>query len=181
MHGNVVEQKGVKFATTKEYGFYEYQKILDTLAGQGFIVVSEARSSDKKIKAYARKIKIQVKTLLGKGVPPGNIMVAGFSKGGKITLVTSSLVANAKVNNVVLAGCSRKAKPFIEKFKLDMKGRVLSIVDKNDNTFSSCDRMIQASSGGLEHKEIILMDGRGHGVFYRPGGIWFKPMIEWMK
>jgi hypothetical protein len=41
--------------------------------------------------------------------------------------------------------------------------------------------MFKASSGGLAHKEIILKDGRGHGVFYSPGELWIKPMMEWIK
>lgn len=181
LHGRIVEHKGVSFAKSNEYGFYEYKKILDSLAKHNFIVVSEARGDDTKIKPYAKKIAGQVKTLIDNGVPAGNITVAGFSKGGKITLVSSSLIGDENINYVVLAGCIRKAKKFISKFSLDLKGRVLSIVDYKDDIFSSCKDMFNSSTGGLKHEEIILKEGSGHGVFYTPNNKWIEPMLKWIK
>lgn len=181
LHGRIVERKGVAFADSNDYGFYEYKKILDTLAKHDFIVISEARDSDTKVKRYAKRIARQVSTLIAEGVPAKNITVSGFSKGGKITLVTSSRVGNESINYVVLAGCIRKTKKFINKFSLDIKGRVLSIVDYNDDIFSSCEDMFNSSSGGLKHKEIILKEGSGHGVFYTPNDKWIKPMIDWIN
>ena len=168
-------------ASSNEFGFYEYQKILDTLAGHDLTVISEVRSDDTKIKPYAKKIAQQVNDLMKKGVPPGNITVAGFSKGGKITLVTASNLANAQVNYVVLAGCLRNASEFIKKFKLNLTGRVLSLVDHRDDTFASCEAMFKHSSGALEHQEIILKTGRGHGVFYTPDDRWVLPIVDWIK
>ena len=181
LHGRIVERKGVAFAESNDYGFYEYKKILDMLAKHGFIVISEARGDDTKVKRYAKNIASQVDTLIEEGVPARNITVAGFSKGGKITLVTSSRIGNESVNFVVLAGCIRKTKKFINKFDLDLKGRVLSIVDYKDDIFSSCEDMFNSSSGGLKHKEIILKEGSGHGVFYTPNDKWIGPMINWIK
>ena len=181
LHGRIVEVKGVGFADSVHYGSYEYEMMLNVLAKHGFTVISEARGEDTLIKRYAKKMAGQVSTLIEEGVPPRNITVAGFSKGGKITLVTSSLVGNESINYVVLAGCIRKTKKFINKFSLELKGRVLSIVDYKDDIFSSCQDMLDSSSGGLEHKEIILKDGSGHGVFYTPNDQWIKPMINWIK
>ena len=181
LHGNIIEEKGVASAKSKEFGFYEYNKILNAMGQHDFTVISEVRGDDTKIQAYAKKIAEKVNTLINNGVPPNQITVAGFSKGGKITLVASSLINNKLVNYVVLAGCIRKTKQFIEKFNLDLKGRVLSIVDYRDDTFSSCEEMFSSSSGGLEHKEFILEDGGGHGVFYSPDDIWIKPMVDWIK
>lgn len=161
--------------------FISIKKILDTIAGHGFIVISEARPQDTKIKAYARKIKKNVITLLKCGVPEKNITVSGFSNGGKISLITASLVGKEHVNYVVLAGYIKKVKKFISKFDLDMKGHVLSIVDYNDKLFATCGPMFNASSGGLQHDEIILKDGSGHGVFYSPNEQWIKPMLDWIK
>jgi hypothetical protein len=183
LHGRIVQEQGVAFAESKKYGFYEYEKILKVLAGHGFTVVSEARS-DPKIKGYAKKISSQVGTLTKKGVPPSNITVAGFSDGGKITLIASSLIGNEHVNYIVLAGCSRSSKKlnkFIGKNNLDLKGRVLSIVDRNDENFFSCEKAFNSSSGGLEHKELILKDGSGHGLFYTPKDKWITPLIDWVK
>ena len=181
LHGRIVERKGVLLAESNDYGFYEYKKILNVLAKHDFIVISEARGDDTKVKSYAKKITSQVSTLIEEGVPAANITVSCFTKGGKITRVTSSRVGNENVNYVVLAGCIRKTKKFINKFDLDLKGRVLSIVDYKDDIFSSCEEMFNSSSGGLKHKEIILKEGSGHGVFYTPNDKWVVPMIDWIK
>jgi len=181
LHGDIIENKGVASAKSKKYGFYEYKKILNAIAKHELVVISEVRDDDTKIKPYTKKMAAQVNALIEKGVPAKNITVSGFSKGGKITLVTSSLLGNKDINYVVLAGCSRKSREFINEFNLDLKGRVLSIVDYNDDTFSSCDDMFNNSSGGLEHKEIILREGSGHGVFYTPNEKWIEPMINWIK
>jgi hypothetical protein len=74
-----------------------------------------------------------------------------------------------------------QGKAIIKNFELDLKGRVLSLVDYNDKTFATCGPMFDASTGGLEHKEIIFKDGRGHGVFYFPAVLWVKPMMDWIK
>jgi len=181
LHGKIVEEKGVASANSKKFGFYEYEKILSYLAKHDVTVISEARKKNTKIKKYAKKIAKQVTALLDKGVPPKNITVSGFSKGGKIALVASTLLGNEEINYVVLAGCIRNADKFTKKFDLDMKGHALSIVDYRDGTFSSCENMFNSSSGGLERKENILKDGRGHGVFYTPTDLWIQPMMDWIK
>ncbi len=181
LHGGIVERKGVEWAESKVFGFYQYKEILKVLAKHGFVVISEARSADTNIKSYAKKIANQVNVLIEKGAPAKNITVAGTTKGGKITLVASSLVGNGSVNYVILAGCISDTKTFINEYGIDLKGRVLSIFDYKDNTFSSCGDMFENSSGGLEHNEIILKDGGRRGVFFEPKDLWIKPMMNWIK
>jgi hypothetical protein len=57
LHGLVVETQGAISANTAEYGMYHYKEILDTLAGHGFIVISEERGSDTRSKPMPKKSK----------------------------------------------------------------------------------------------------------------------------
>ena len=94
-------------------------------------------------------------------MPAKNITVAGFSKGGKITLVVSSLIGNKHVNYVVLAGCIRKAKQFIKNFELDLKGRVLSLVDYNDKTFAIVGPCLTLPPVDWNTRKLFLKTGEG--------------------
>jgi hypothetical protein len=104
MHGNIVEKKGLP-AKSKEYGPYDYDGMLKALSKQGLVVISEVRKQDTDIQAFATRIAEQVRILLEKGVPASNITVSGYSKGGRMTAVVSSLLANRDINYVILAGC----------------------------------------------------------------------------
>ena len=177
MHGKIVEKKGLP-ASSRKYGYYAYQDMLDTFASKGFIVISEPRRSGTDIYNYAIKVSEQVKQLIKVGVPPTNITVSGFSKGGRISMVVSSLLNNKEINYVVLAGCRASDIGF---YNLTPTGRVLSIYDSNDDMFGSCSNIFSAGKDNLHSNEIVLNIGDGHGVFYQPMAEWIDPMINWAK
>src|SRR6185369_8324070 len=91
LHGRIIEEEGPR-PTSPRFGVYEYRQILDTFAGRGFTVVSEARPKGTDVAAYAKKVAGQVRALLAAGVPPERIAVVGFSKGGGITLAAAALL-----------------------------------------------------------------------------------------
>lgn len=175
MHGKIVEKKGIP-ARSKQYGSYEYKKMLKSVAKEGFVVISEARRKDTDIYDYSSKIVGQVNGLISKGVPPKNITVSGFSKGGRMTAVISSLLANKDINYVILAGCRESD---ISQYNLQLSGRILSIYDKNDDSFGSCDSLFATGKDNVVSNEIVLTIGKGHGVFYSPRDEWIEPLVEW--
>ena len=177
MHGKIVEKKGIP-ATSKLYGDYQYQSMLNRFASNGFHVISETRSRGTDIYDYASKVAEQVEQLIDIGVPASNITISGFSKGGRITLVVSSLLKNKDINYVVLAGCRTSD---IYKFNLKPSGRVLSLFDEDDDRFESCSEIFLEGQHNLQSKEIILNIGDGHGVFYSPITEWVEPMMKWAK
>ena len=85
LHGKIIEDKGVD-GIHPDFGKYEYDKILDTLAKAGFVVISEARPKDTDSDLYANKVVSQIDSLLKAKVSPENITVVGASKS---TLVDS--------------------------------------------------------------------------------------------
>ena len=143
LHGKIVEKKGDP-ATSKKYGDYEYQGMLTTFEEAGFEVISEERSSGTDIHDYSAKVADDVDTLISSGVPAKNITISGFSKGGRMTLVASSLLDNKNINYVVLAGCRSSD---IDNLDLSPNGRILSIYDSYDDALLYC----QLQPGTLLH------------------------------
>ena len=175
MHGKIVEKKGLP-ASSKKYGDYEYQDMLDTFTSSGFIVISEARSSGTDIIDYAYSVKGQIEKLLKAGVSPSKITVSGFSKGGRITLLVSSILANKDIHYVVLAGCRDSD---IEPYDLKPSGKILSIYDSSDDKFESCSGIFAEKNKDAITNEIVLEIGDGHAVFYQPMDEWVSPMVKW--
>ena len=177
LHGKIVEKKGLP-ARSKKYGSYEYKKILKSIAEKDFVVISEARGKDTDLYNHSSKIVEQVNGLISKGVPPKNITVSGFSKGGRMTAVISSLLANKDINFVILAGCRGSD---ISQYNLQLSGRILSIYDKNDDSFGSCNSLFATGKDNVVSNEMVLTIGKGHGVFYSPRDEWIEPLAEWAK
>ena len=63
LHGLIVEMAGIR-PKSEEHGYYEYELILEELAKEGFVVISEVRKKNTPIKPYAEKIAGQINTLL---------------------------------------------------------------------------------------------------------------------
>jgi len=176
LHGRIIEEEGPR-PTSPRFGVYEYRQILDTFAGRGFTVVSEARPKGTDVAAYAKKVAGQVRALLAAGVPPERIAVVGFSKGGGITLAAAALLREQpKVRFVSLAGCGGGR-------KLDLPHPILSLYDAADDLSGSCGAGFSAAPARtpFEHREIVLHVGRGHGTFYRPDPAWVEPVVSWLK
>jgi hypothetical protein len=177
LHGQIVENLGVR-PVHPEYGVYEYESILAALAAEGFVVISEPRARGTDGKEYAGKVARQVRALLAEGVPPERISIVGFSKGGGIAVVVSSLLADERLTYVFLATCMN----WIENWPaLSLKGRVLSIREASDPIAGSCTVAFSKSDIRPEFEELVLRVGGGHGAFYRPTPDWIQPVVAWIK
>ena len=177
LHGMIIENQGVR-PTHPQFGVYEYEKILENLAADGFQVISEARKEGTDVDTYAEKIAREVRYLLAKKVAPDRITVIGFSKGGVIAIVASEKLARHDVNFVFMASCGswlqRKESP-------QVAGRILSIHEKSDEIAGSCAGLFDNSKAVHETKEIMIDTGKRHGAFYLPRSEWMRPAIEWIK
>ena len=89
LHGRIIEDEGPE-AVSPEFGPYEFHATLEYLAAAGSMVIAEVRAPNTDADAYARRVVEQVNTLIERNVPPENITVVGFSKGGAIAIVTSA-------------------------------------------------------------------------------------------
>ncbi len=177
LHGLIIEEAGIR-PKSKEHGYYEYQLILEELAKEGFIVISEAREKDTQVVPYARKIVLQVKKLLANGVSPGNIVIVGASKGGVISSYISSMLEEKEIHFLFLAGLFEKC---LTDKNLKLHGDILSIHDRSDKLSITPALYFQRSAGLGQFQEIVLALDIGHGLIYRPYREWLDPLLVWLK
>ncbi len=169
-----------------------YHKTVKAIAELGFVVISEVRQKGlikkfpKDHENYAQKVTDEVNGLVSAGVPAGNIIVAGFSRGGVIANISSALIGNPEIRFAIMAGCvsdsgkfGRAIPMFIDRYAKDLKGRFLSLRDDGDDDFGSCAIFFDEASGNLEYKEVVLSTGKGHVTFREPLDDWLKPLADW--
>jgi len=175
LHGAIIERAGVR-PTHPEFGIYEYQEILEVFAGHGFVVISEARPAGTDGTAYAGTVADQVRALIRGGVPPERITVVGFSKGGGIAIVASSVLADDRLSFVFMGACG----PWLDsRPEIVPHGRLLALREASDNLVGSCEGLFARAAGDGEREEMTLDLGGGHGAFYRPRPEWVDPIVEW--
>lgn len=164
LHGRIIETSSRR-PTHPQFGVYEYDEVLSALAGPGLQVISEQRPPDTEVGAYGRKVADDVRSLLAKGVPPSNIGVVGFSKGGLIAISTSSVLTEP-ISYVFLAACS----DFVfGQPELRVSGRVLSIFEQSDEIGVSCAPLFDRSPAVLETQEIEISTGLATERSMHPG------------
>lgn len=187
LHGKIAEKLGPN-GIHPCFGIYDYHGIVKSLTNSGFNVISEIRPEGTKLDKYAGKIARQIKTLLSNGIPPEQITVAGFSKGATIALLVSSKLRNPRVNFVVMGVCGHNGarvrkhyNKLIGQSVQFMQGRFLSIYDVFDKKCEVSQRIFKNASANVTFKEIMLKNGLGHSLFYRPRRDWIEPVAEWIN
>jgi len=175
LHGRIIEEQGVR-PTHPRFGVYEYEETLETFADLGFVVISEVRPSGADVATWAERVAGQVRELLAAGVPPENITVVGFSKGGVIAIFASSMIADANLNFVFMGACGPwvKGQP-----DLVPRGRLLALRESSDDLVGSCSELFARGGVGGERREVVTDLGGGHGAFYRPRPEWVKEVVGW--
>lgn len=193
MHGAIVENLGPQGVHPKhpDWGPHDYYNILKSFEEKGFKVISEERPKRTNPLKYSKKVAGQVKTLLKAGVPPENITISGFSKGGTMTLMVATLLKSPKNKYVVLAGCcsnhnSQKVSSLYKKIVLshakDLQGQFLSIYDTVDDECQTCEKEFKmAAPETINSTEIELKEGLGHGLFWTAREEWLEPMVSWIN
>lgn len=176
LHGLILENAGPR-PVSPEFGVYDYPAILDALQGPDTKIIAAQRASGTGSFEFAGRVVGQIQTLLAAGVPPGNITVVGFSKGGAITLYISSFLRQPDVRYVILAGCGDWLS---ELPQLRLTGKVLSIIEASDTLASSCAALAKRAPEPQAFNEIVLSTGKGHGTFFVPRPVWVNPTREWI-
>lgn len=176
LHGRIVEEQGRRPAHPK-WGIYEYDQILQALAG-GAVVIGEQRPAGTDLNKFAAHVVDQVRTLLQSGVPPEHVTVAGFSKGGAIAIRTSAFLKDPRVNFVFLAACGDGD---FDGTDLAVQGRILSIFEANDDIGRSCAPLFAQPGTQGEHSEVEVRVGDHHGTFFRVHRDWLDPLLRWVE
>lgn len=177
LHGAILEDPD-KGGTSPRYGVYAYDSIIEHFEDRDLIVIEEIRSKTSP-RQYAAVIVQRVRRLMAAGIPPHNITVSGFSKGGHIALLVASSLGNPNVRYVLMAGCGRGGaqasyQQFLKRKRgMRLTGNILSIYAGSDMDAGSCREAIdQAQDNSLRFREIRLRSSKGHGMFYQPRPQW---------
>tara|TARA_B110001454_G_C12589218_1_gene379434 strand:+ start:70 stop:633 length:564 start_codon:yes stop_codon:yes gene_type:complete len=136
-HGLIVEGKNL---TPKHdrFGLYDFPAVKNALAYPKYNLIAYHRPLKTDPFKYANSLSEQVTTLIDKGVPPKNITLVGFSRGGFITALASSILANKELNYVIMTACtSRLAK----NKDVEIHGSLLSIYETSDGV-GSCNNVV---------------------------------------
>lgn len=179
MHGLAIEQGGPRARA------YDYSGILKELAKRGFVVIGEERSRVRN-DVYADKVAGQVRKLLAAGVPAKNITVAGHSKGGMITLLVMSSLADPDIAYANFAGCGRQGSgfegylQFAEHRATLARGRLLSAYDRSDQIAGSCKPALDKMTNAVVTERVLGIGG-GHELFYSPKSEWLDILQAWAE
>lgn len=175
LHGRIIENSGPR-PTDSRYGVYDYPAVLEALSSRGAVIISAQRPPKTDMNEYAGVVVSQVEDLIDRGVPAGNIVVAGFSKGGGIATRVSSFLRRPQVRFVLLAACPDSAiAPNIR-----LTGRVLSVYEASDTLAGSCEPLADQSGHPESFEEVKISTGRLHGAFYMPLPAWVDPVLDWV-
>jgi hypothetical protein len=156
---------------------YDFPEIKKVLSDDSYNLIVYHRPKDTNPREFAKKLAENANTLIENGVKPENITFVGFSRGGAITVLTSSYLSSEKVNFVILAGCSKFIKNNTE---LEVVGNVFSVFETSDGV-GSCQFLIDRSERVKTFKEISISTGKEHGAFYNPLPEWVIPVKKWIK
>ena len=175
-HGLIVEGTNPTPVNAR-WGKYEFPMIKKALADTDYNLIAYHRAKNTEPKAFAQKLVSDVRLLITQGVSASNISLIGFSRGGAITIETSNLLANEKVNFILLAACGRYVG---NQPSLKMYGNVLSIYETSDEV-GSCQFLIDRSKQVTHFTEIAISTSKEHGAFYTPIPQWVEPVKKWLK
>lgn len=177
LHNAFLESNGLN-DKHPEYGRVEYKEILDAFSNNGYTVIADIRSNNTNVQQYARKVAMQIDTLIARGAKPENILVVGTSKGGYIAQYVSMYVANPGVSYVFIGACSAGNMSD----DVNYCGNILSIHEKSDKGMGSCEALSKKSSlKVVRFKDIELHTGLKHGFLFRAMPEWLEPCIHWGK
>lgn len=173
-HGYIVEGEDEKPVHPK-WGMYDFPLIKEKLSDDSYQLVARHRPKDTNPVEYAKNLANEVNLLIESGVPPENITLIGFSRGGAITIMASNELKNSQLNFVILAGCASLVK---NNPKLELYGRILSIYETSDQV-GSCNFMKERSNE-MRFTELAISTGKEHGAFYLPREEWLVPLQQWL-
>jgi peptidoglycan/xylan/chitin deacetylase (PgdA/CDA1 family) len=175
-HNRFIESHG-PLEEHASYGRAEYQEILTRFRDDGFIVMSEKRPANTDEKAYAKTVVAQIDSLLGTGVDPTAITIAGTSKGGNIAQYVSFLAKNTKLNFVFIGS---SFKDDMDDPDIALYGRILSITEASDTGRIDLSAQARFKRSDLkDFKELILHTNLHHGYVFKALDDWIIPTENW--
>lgn len=176
LHGRIIEVQGPD-AVSPVFGRYEYHAILEAFGAKGFVVIAELRE-DGAGTGFVEHTTAQIRGLIESGVPARHVTVMGFSKGGRLALSVSTLLAQDDVGFAILAGCGSDP-AWARELGPRLRGRFLSLYERDDRLSPSCQTLFEHAPQLEEKNEHVFESGLDHGHFYSPRPDWVDRIAAW--
>lgn len=160
------------------FGTYDFSGLKMALDSAAYVLIAERREKGVPLKEEANRLAGKVHKLIAAGVPPANIAVVGFSRGGGIVGAAMSVVGYVEVRYALLAACPKE---LAEHDWGAMSGQVFSMYERSDTWAGSCKLIAERSPKVSIFEEVSLDSGLGHGEFYRPRNTWLIPLLTWLQ
>jgi pimeloyl-ACP methyl ester carboxylesterase len=181
-HGLIVEGDDPRPISPK-YGQYDFPGIKQAIfESGGFNLVAPQRPKDPDYNNYVTTVESWVHRLLHAGVKPSRITLVGFSRGGQLTALISSRLAQEGINTAILAICEDgdfvSEPPFPGPQHPILGGNFLSIYETSD-IVGSCTKLA-ARSHLNSFREVAISTGKKHGAFFQPLPDWIRPLQAWI-
>jgi hypothetical protein len=174
-HGRIVEGDNPR-PVSPDHGLYDFPAIREALARPGDVeVIAPHRASGLAAEESAQRIQEGVRRLVAAGVKPSRITLVGFSRGGFVTALASSRLADLGINTAIMAIC---VQGFPSTQPMTLAGNVLSIYETSDDVGSCVG--LRDRSPEARFEEVAISTGLRHGAFYRPIPAWLGPLQAWM-
>lgn len=177
LHNKILEDMPDS-AFNQQYGRYEYAEIVSAFQKRGYVLYAEERPYGADPDYYSWQVAKKVDSLLKMGVPAEHITVVGSGKGALISMLASSHIRMNDVKYVVLSGCNQLVANY---FHIDLYGTILSVREKTDDVWISCEAIREASKGVHKYKEVELNTGLKNGYLYKPMDEWLALVYEWVE
>lgn len=178
VHGRIIETEGID-PVSPRFGLYEYGRIIEALAQGDADVIADVREGDTDVFGYTETLAQKIEDMMSRGVPADHITLAGFSKGGYMTLLTANRLQNSDLRYVVMAGCVEGIVDGSDQGADGPQGKVLSLVDTADDLGFSCGPMFARNPQLSQTHDITFSAGTGHGFFYRADARWIDAVLAW--
>lgn len=180
VHGKIIETDGVS-PISPRFGHYQFHRIVTRLAKGKANVIARVRRGETDPNADAFRLSNEIRYMLKNGVPADHISVAGFSKGGYITLLTANRLQNTDIRYVVMAGCTHGIVNGSNTDADGLQGTIMSMSDAADDLGFSCRPLFERNPQLAANMDVIFETGKGHGLFYRADSGWIEPLLKWVE
>ncbi len=180
VHGRIIETEGVD-PVSPRFGLYAYGNIVAALARREAHVIAPLRVGDTDPFHYADFLTQEIIAMISHGVPPQNITLVGFSKGGYITLLTAKRLQNPSLRYVVMAGCTSGVVDGRDRRAEGLQGSILSMVDVADDLGFSCGPLFARNPQLSQADDMTFHAGTAHGFFYRADPAWINEVFSWSE
>ncbi|MCB0698941.1 MAG: hypothetical protein KDC11_03800, partial [Chitinophagaceae bacterium] len=139
---------------SNQYGKYEFDAIVNSFSQKGYVVHARIRPENADPDQYSWLVAKSIDSLLKLGVSPRRITIVGTGKGALIAMLASDHIRVKDVKYVIVGGCNKWVSKY---FHIDAHGTILSIYERTDHVWNSCDSIMTHSHGVYKYDEIELV------------------------